>query len=101
MKIIADNQEEFEELCKTFLYLHDFHYLKSRKLNWKVWQWFFFDYEGEFTFYPWIEEYECLDLEEYPLLNSMVHLYRVKHAHEETNGMEESKALKKMFYVKK
>jgi hypothetical protein len=37
-----------------------------------------------------------------PIINTLAHLYRIKHAHlEGANGIEESKALKKMFYIAK
>ena len=94
MKIIAENKEEFDELKRTFLYLHDVTHWKRLGFNWRFWQWYWmksiFNYEGV-----------CLDLEKYPLLNSMVHLYRVDHAHlEGKNGKLESIELNKMFYIK-
>ena len=93
MKIIADNAQEFEELVKTFKYLHDFT-VWTKKFNFKFWQWL--RYQGIF-----IWQGNCLDLEEYPLLNSMAHLYRIKHAHlEGSGGIEESIELKKIFFIK-
>ena len=92
MKIIAHDIEEFEELVRTFKYLHDVTHWEITGINWKFWQWFsnrtIFNYQGR-----------CLNLEEYPLLNSIAHLYRIKHAHLETNGLEESEYLKKLFVI--
>lgn len=94
MKLLAHDKEEFEELVKTFQYLHDFTTWKIIGINWKFWQWVrdrtIFNYQGE-----------CLDLLKYPLLNSLVHLYRIKYAHLETNGKEESEELHKLFQINK
>lgn len=92
MKIIAKNEQEFEELVRTFRYLHDFT-IWTKKFNWKFWQWVFFRS-------CFICRGECLNLEEYPLLNSLVHLYRIKHAHlEGPCGIIESNYLKDILYI--
>jgi len=93
MKIIAESEEEFEELIRTFKYMHDFCYPARGSFNWRFWQWIpersIFN-----TYYP------CLDQEEYPLLSSMIHFYRVKHAHlEGVNGILESNFIKRSFYI--
>lgn len=101
MKIIADNKEEFDEIVRTSVYLHDFSVETNKRINWKFWQWFYINDEGRLYFDPHNADYVCLDLDEYPVLNSLAHLYRIKHAGTETNGMEEQKALDNMFFMEK
>jgi hypothetical protein len=95
MKIIAKNKKEFNEIIEVCKYLHDFCYPRIIGIEWNPIQWYW-----NRSFYK--VEYCCLDLEKFPILNSLVHLYRIKHAHlEGKNGIEESKALKKIFYIEK
>ena len=92
MKILASNKKEFDELTRTFKYLHDFT-VWYKTFNWKFWQWI--SYRSIFNWHG-----VCLDQEEYPLLRSIVHLYRIKYAHlEGDNGIKESEELKKIFQI--
>jgi hypothetical protein len=92
MKIIAESQEEFEELIRTFKYMHDFT-VWNKKFNFKFWQWI--SCKSVFTW-----EGYWLDQNNYPLLGSLIHYYRIKHAHlEGESGIEESEYLKKHFYI--
>lgn len=102
MKIIANDKEEFEEIVRTSRYLHDFCYETNKRFNWKFWNWLYIDDDGLFCTNFIISDYMCLDLDEYPVLNSLAHFYRIKHAGTEgPHGMEEQKALEAAFYIEK
>jgi hypothetical protein len=58
MKIICDNQEEYDEFIKTSKYLHDFMIRRNDVKKWGK------DISGE-----------GLDFDKYPLLNTIVGLY--------------------------
>ncbi len=75
MKIVAENEEEFERIVKLSRYLHDF-YVETN------------------------EDYISLDLDKYPELNVLAHLYRIEHAYKEgPNGVLEQAELEKIFYI--
>jgi len=76
MKIIAENENEFERIIKLSKYLHDF---CVRDIN---------------------GDYISLDFDTYDELNALAHLYRIKYAHTEgPHGVREQEALEKMFYI--
>lgn len=98
MKILAKDQSEFEDIIRTSKYLHDFVVETNKRLNLKFWRWWYINDDGEIHFDPYTSDFICLDLWEYPILNTIAHLYRIEHADSE-GCFEEQEYLDKTFYI--